>query len=245
MGIKIDYSPKHLHRIPMLPGFSWEFEASIAIFQTAPSLPRFQERQQQHSGFRSFPTEVYQSWSKRFKILISSILRVIVKVWANLYNYSVNSFCSLLQCNLQIFFVLICFVMKNWGELMKVQSIFGEGNGTPLQYSCLEKSYGRRSLVGCSPWGREELDTTERLHFHFSLSCTGEGNGNPLQCSCLENPRDGGAWWATVYGVTQSRTWLKWLSSSSSSSSSPSCSCLTSYWAWMGTKTRAYQRWGK
>ena len=55
------------------------------------------------------------------------------------------------------------------------------------------KSHGRRSLVGCSPWGRWELDTTERLHFHFSLSCIGEGNGNPLQCSCLENPRDGGA----------------------------------------------------
>ena len=53
------------------------------------------------------------------------------------------------------------------------------------------KSHGRRSLVGCSPWGREELDTTERLHFHFSLSCIGEGNGKPLQCSCLENPRDG------------------------------------------------------
>ena len=58
---------------------------------------------------------------------------------------------------------------------------------------------------------------TERLHFHFSLSCTGEGNGNPLQCSCLENPRDGGAWWAAVYGVAQSRTRLKRLSSSSSS----------------------------
>ena len=65
------------------------------------------------------------------------------------------------------------------------------------------------------PWGLEELDTTERLHFHFSLSYIGEGNGNPLQCSCLENPRDGGAWWAAVYGVAQSQTWLKWLSSSS------------------------------
>ena len=75
------------------------------------------------------------------------------------------------------------------------------------------------SVVGCSPWGREESDTTERLHFHFSLSCIGEGNGNPLQCSCLENPRDGGAWWAAISGVTQSRTRLKWLSSSSSSSS--------------------------
>ena len=80
------------------------------------------------------------------------------------------------------------------------------------------KSHGRRSLVGCSPWGREESDTTERLHFHFSLSLIGEGNGNPLQCSCLENPGDGGAWWAAIYGVTQSRTRLKWLSSSSSCS---------------------------
>ena len=65
--------------------------------------------------------------------------------------------------------------------------------------------------------GSLESDTTERLHFHFSLSCIGEGNGNPLQCSCLENPRDARAWWAAVYGVTQSRTRLKQLSSSSSS----------------------------
>ena len=68
------------------------------------------------------------------------------------------------------------------------------------------KTHGRRSLVGCSPGGLEESDTTEWLHFHFSLSCIGEGNGNPLQCSCLENPRDGGAWWPAVYGVAQSRT---------------------------------------
>ena len=81
------------------------------------------------------------------------------------------------------------------------------------------KSHGRRSLVGCSPWGRWESDTTEQLHFHFSLSCIGGGNGNPLQCSCLENTRDGGAWWAAVYGVAQSWTRLKRLSSSSSSSS--------------------------
>ena len=81
------------------------------------------------------------------------------------------------------------------------------------------KSHGWRGLEGCSPWSRQESDTTERLPFHFSLSCIGAGNGNPLQCSCLENPRDGGAWWAAVYGVAQSRTRLKWLSSSSSSSS--------------------------
>ena len=78
------------------------------------------------------------------------------------------------------------------------------------------KSHGQRSLVGCSPWGREESDTTERLHFHFpecswdSLTSfslfEGEGNGNPLQYSCLENPMDGGAWWAAVQGVAQSWT---------------------------------------
>ena len=79
------------------------------------------------------------------------------------------------------------------------------------------KIHGRRSMVGCSPWGRQESDMTERLHFHFSLSCTGEGNSNPLHCSCLENPRDSGTGWAAVYGVAQSRTRLKRLSSSSSS----------------------------
>ena len=76
------------------------------------------------------------------------------------------------------------------------------------------KSHGQRSLVGCCLWGHTESDTTERLPFPFSLSCIGEGNGNPLQCSCLENPRDGGAWWAAICGVTQSWTRLKRLSSS-------------------------------
>ena len=88
----------------------------------------------------------------------------------------------------------------------------GEGNGiTPVLLP--GKSHGRRSLVGCSPWSRWGSDTTEQHHVHFSLSCIGEGNGNPLQCSCLENPRDGGSWWPAVYGVAQSWTRLKWLSS--------------------------------
>ena len=80
------------------------------------------------------------------------------------------------------------------------------------------KSHGRRRLEGCTPWGRWPSDTTEWLHFHFSLSCIGEGNGNPLQCSCLENPGDRGTWWAAVYGVAQSRTRMMRRSSSSSSS---------------------------
>ena len=91
------------------------------------------------------------------------------------------------------------------------------------------KSHGWRSLVGCSPWSREESDTTEQLHFHFSLSCIGEGNGSPLQCSCLENPRDGGAWWAAVYGVAQSWTQLKWLSSSSSRHFPMGFTCIQSF----------------
>ena len=79
----------------------------------------------------------------------------------------------------------------------------------PYSSTLAWKIHGQRSLVGCNPWGGEESDTTERLHFRFSLSGIGEGNGNPLQCSCLENPRDGGAWWAAVYGVAQGQTRLK------------------------------------
>ena len=120
-----------------------------------------------------------------------------------------------------------------FAEKVKEAKIFEKAN--PVVFECREvffnfllirqwrpttallpgKSHGQRSLVGCSPWGREESDTTERLPFHFSLSCIGEGNGNPLQCSCLENPRDGGTSWAAVYGVAQGQTQLKQLSSSS------------------------------
>ena len=101
------------------------------------------------------------------------------------------------------------FIFYFWPSLCDLQ-----WHPTPLFLP--GKSHGRRSLVGCSPWGRWESDMTERLHFHFSLACIGEGNGNPLQCSCLENPREGEAWWAAVYGVAESRTRLKQLSSSSS-----------------------------
>ena len=88
-----------------------------------------------------------------------------------------------------------CLIIAFW-----LGTLFSYLSTIPLLYTLPGKSHRWRSLVGCSPWGRWELDTTERLHFHFSLSCIGEGNGNPLQCSCLENPRDGGAWWLPSMG---------------------------------------------
>ena len=112
----------------------------------------------------------------------------------------------------------IWIMTSNFHYLMKITKLHWRRRWHPTPVLLPGKSHGWRSLIGCSPWGHEESDMTERLHFHFSLLCIGEGNGNPLQCSCLENPRDGGVWWAAVYGVAQSRTWLKWLSSSSSSS---------------------------
>ena len=93
-----------------------------------------------------------------------------------------------------------------WRECLG-KSWFGEGNGTPLQYSCLENP-----MDGGAWWAAVHgvvKSQSERLHFPFSLSCIGEGNGNLLQCSCLENPKVGGAWWAAVYGVAQSWTRLK------------------------------------
>ena len=118
-----------------------------------------------------------------------------------------------IQCGFskQIWLFLSCELLS----LAVVPCTFWRRRWHPTPVLLPGKSHGQRSLVGCSPWGHGESDTTERLHFHFLLSCTGEGNGNLLQCSCLENPRDGGAWWAAVYGVAQSRTRLKRLSSSS------------------------------
>ena len=135
----------------------------------------------------------------------------------------VNTGASAIDSDHSVFtyhFLLNIFVP--FSSLTRAQVLHGTGNAWRRQWQPTPvllpgKSHGQRSLVGCSPWGREESDTTERLHFNFSLSCIGEGNGNPLQCSCVENPRDGGAWWAAVCGVAQSWTQLKWLSSSSMS----------------------------
>ena len=122
-------------------------------------------------------------------------------------------------------------MFSEWGHKFKDPEASSSLPFLSTCYVSAEKAMATHSstLAWKIPWteepgrlqsvGSRRSDTTERLHFHFhfSLSCIGEGNGNPLQCSCLENPRDGGAWWAAVYGVAQSRTRLKRLSSSSSS----------------------------
>ena len=129
---------------------------------------------------------------------------------------------------------------RPWCTYCRCYPLFRRRQWHPTPVLLPGKSHGWRSLVGCSPWGCLESDTTERLHFHFSLSRIGEGNGNPLQCSCLENPRDGGAWWVAVSGVTQSRTRLKQLSSSSSSlyfNHSWHGSSLVAHWLGLGAFT--------
>ena len=97
--------------------------------------------------------------------------------------------------------------------LVKIAYNSGEGNGTPLQYSCLENPRDRGAWWAAVHVVAQSRTRLKRLSIR---ACLGEGNGSPLQCSCLENPRDGGAWWATVHGVAQSRTRLKQLSSNSS-----------------------------
>ena len=132
---------------------------------------------------------------------------------------------SLLLSTLKLYLkCVISLSLIELAVLLKKQKLYKENNVTfkyiyiyiyqrrpwqPTPVLLPGKSHGQRSLVGCSPWGRTKSDTSEQLHFQFSLSCIGKGNGNPLQCSCLENPRDGGAWWAVIYGVAQSQTRLK------------------------------------
>ena len=122
----------------------------------------------------------------------------LTKEMINLCNYIILWYFKKFLIDLFFFFLSFPNLIRQWHPTL----VLSPG-----------KSHRQRSLVGHSPWGHEESDTTERLHFYFSLSCIGDGNGNPLQCSCLENPRDGGAWWAAVYGVAQSRTRQKRLSS--------------------------------
>ena len=124
--------------------------------------------------------------------------------------------CQTLQVKGSVLYKTACFTCKLHFEGFQVTWWRRQWHPTPVLLP--GKFHGLRSLIGCSPWGRQKSDTTERVHFEFSLSCIGEGNGNPLQYYCLENPRDWGAWWAAVSGVSQSQTRLKWLSSSSSSS---------------------------
>ena len=125
-----------------------------------------------------------------------------------------NEYYQCYRCSLFVFLVPFSTNPTSTPKKSLSSIMFREGDGTPLQHSCLENPMDRGAWWAAVHGVAKKSDTTEQLHFHFSLSCIGEGNGNPLQCSCLENPGDGGAWWAAVYGVAQSRIQLKRLSSS-------------------------------
>ena len=164
--------------------------------------------------------------------LLTSIFPSIIRVfstesafcikWPKYWSFSFsispsNEYSGLISFRIDWFDLLVVQqILKNLlqhhsskSSVLQCSAFFQRRRWHPTPALVPGKSHRRRSLEGCSPWGREESDTTERLPFHFSLSCMGEGNGNPLQCSCLENPRDGGVWWAAVCGVTQSWTRLK------------------------------------
>ena len=132
----------------------------------------------------------------------------IENIWKNSGSFKKQNFNLLYAINNNLHSIYIVLIFAT------IYVTFRRRQWHPTPELLPGKSHGWRSLEGCSPWGLWGSDMTERLHFHFSLSCIGEGNGNPLQCSCLENPRDGVAWSAAVYGVAQSRTRLKWLSTS-------------------------------
>ena len=126
------------------------------------------------------------------KFLLTSIC--IVRLFSFLFNFCISLFAS---CKLDTTQNVCVFILVHFDSLC---ILFRRRRWHPTPALLPRKSHGRRSLVGCSPWGRQESDTTEQLHYHFSLSCIGEGNDNPLQCSFLENPRDGEPGWLPSMG---------------------------------------------
>ena len=111
-----------------------------------------------------------------------------------------------IKTTMRYYLTPIRMVIFRYLQIISAREEVGRRQWHPTPVLLPGKSHGRRSLVGCSPWGREESDTTERLHFHFSLSCTREGNGNPLHYACLENPRDGRLVGRCLWGHTGSDT---------------------------------------
>ena len=188
---------KEKHRLPLTSSLPRKGKAGcLRTVKLLSTETKMREHRPRSADDRFLPLK----WVSR---VCSSSVGVFLFLWLSTWRHLIfhlsNQMVAVTFC---LYWTCICMLRRRWWH--------------PTPVLLPGKSHGWRSLVSCSPWGHKESDTTERLHFHFSLSCIGEGNGNPPQCSCLENPRDRGAWWASLCGVAQSWTRLKQLSSSSS-----------------------------
>ena len=204
-----------------LPGFTqihvhWISDAiqpSHPLSSPSPPAPNPSQHQGLFQWANSWHEVVKKYWSFSFNISPSNEHSGLISLrmdWLDLLAFQqilkslLQHHCSkalILRCS-AFFIVQLSHLYMTTGKTIALtrQTFIGK------VMSLLLNMLSRRSLVGCSPWGPEELDTTEQLRFHFSLSCIGGGGGSPLQCSCLESPRDGGAWWAAVSAVAESDT---------------------------------------
>ena len=147
-----------------------------------------------------FVEEIWCKWLQAFQVVL--VVKNLPANTGDLRDATRASFVAQLVKNQPA-------MRETWVRSLGWEDPLEEGMATHSSVLAWRSAHGQRSLAGYSPWGHKESDTTEQLHFHFLLSYIGEGNGNPLPCPCLENPRDGGAWWAAVFGVAQSQTRLK------------------------------------
>ena len=186
----------------------WSFSFSISPYDEYSGLISFRMNGFDLLAFQGTFKSLLQHHSSKASILWRSAFFIVQLSHPYLITRKTNGLTR--QTFVDKVMSLLFNMLSSWSDLHTFKKGVGEGNGTPLQYSCLENPMDRGA------WWAAVHGVAKRHDWVTSLSCIGEGKGNPLQCSCQENPQDGGAWWAAICGVAQSLTRLKWSSSSSS-----------------------------